>query len=79
MNVDTKSIIEEINKQFDELSQEMTEKFDLLDEKLDTRWGEVDNHFERKFADLKIQQDLRLGALEKADAGDAAREERIGP
>lgn len=76
MSIDTKAIIAEIRR-FDEFSTGMKEKFELLDEKLDTRLGKVDDQYERKFADLKTQQDLHLDALEKAAAQEASREARI--
>jgi hypothetical protein len=78
MSINTKAIIVEINRRFDELSTGTKEKFELLDEKLDTRLGKVDDQYERKFADLKTQQDLCLDALEKAAAQEASREARIG-
>jgi hypothetical protein len=64
MNHETQTITDEINKRFDELKTHSNDKLNALDEKILEKMGEHDDAWERKFVDLKISHDARMGALE---------------
>jgi hypothetical protein len=57
MNPDTKLILDELNKRFDDLEM-----------RIDNRVTEQDDKWERKFGDLSISHDARVSALERAAA-----------
>jgi hypothetical protein len=68
MNPDTRLIVEELNRRFDELEMKTTEKFSELDDKLISKFCEYDDRWERKIGDLQIAHDARLDMLERVAA-----------